>query len=62
MRVYKFIRAYIALHGVAPSYSIMMNGLGMRSRSNMHRIVNDLVKGGYLEKAPRKFLGIKLKC
>jgi len=60
--VLRFVRAYIALHGVAPSYRIMMNGLGMRSKSNMHRIVEDLVKGEYLEKAPRKYLGIKLKC
>jgi len=62
LRVLRFIRAYIAVHGVAPSYGIMMNGLGMRTKSNMHRIVEDLVKGGYLEKVPKKFLGIKLKC
>ena len=62
LRVLRFVRAYIAMHGVAPSYRIMMNGLGMRSKSNMHRIVEDLVKGGYLDKSPKKYLGIKLKC
>jgi SOS-response transcriptional repressor LexA len=61
-RVLKFVTAYIALYGVAPSYRIMMNGLGMRSKSNMHRIVEDLVRGGYLEKSPKKYLGIRLKC
>jgi SOS-response transcriptional repressor LexA len=62
LRVLRFVRAYIAMHGVAPSYRIMMNGLGMRSKSNMHRIVEDLVKGGFLDKSPKKYLGIKLKC
>ena len=58
--VFDFIRAYIKIHGMAPSYEVIAKGLNMKSRANMHRIVQKLKEDGYLEKRPRKFYGIKL--
>jgi repressor LexA len=58
--VLRFIKAYIKIHGAPPSYEILANGLGMRSRSNMHRIVRRLKEEGMLETRPRKFLSIKV--
>ena len=58
--VLRFIKAYIKIHGAPPSYEILASGLGMRSRSNMHRIVRRLKEEGMLETRPRKFLSIKV--
>jgi hypothetical protein len=58
--VFDFIKAYIKIHGMAPSYEVIAKGLNMKSRANMHRIVQKLKEDGYLEKRPRKFYGIKL--
>ena len=59
-RVLRFIRAYIKLHGVSPSYAVMAEGLGMKSRANMHRMVKRLEEEGHLQRKPRKFYGVKV--
>jgi len=59
-KVLRFIQAYIQLHGVSPSYDVMAKGLGLRSRSNMHRIVKRLEEEGHLQTKPRKYYGIKM--
>jgi SOS-response transcriptional repressor LexA len=58
--VLRFIRAYIRIHGVSPSYALMAQSLGLKSRSNMHRIVTRLQEEGHLDKKPRKFYAIKV--
>lgn len=58
--VLEFIQAYIKMYGVPPSYTIMAKGLGMKSRSNMHRIVHRLEEEGLLETKPRKYLSIRV--
>ena len=58
--VLRFIKAYIKIHGVGPSYEVLASGLGMRSRSNMHRMVKRMKEEGLLETRPRKFLSIKV--
>lgn len=58
--VLKFIQAYMKLHSVSPSYEVMAKSLGMKSRSNMHRIVKRLEKEGHLQTKPRKYYGIKV--
>lgn len=59
-RVLRFIRAYIKLHGVSPSYGVMAEGLGMKSRANMHRMVKRLEEEGHLQRRPNKIYGVKL--
>ena len=58
--VLDFIRAYVKIHGAPPSYEIIAKGLGMRSRSNMHRMVKRMKEEGLLDTRPRKFLSIKV--
>jgi SOS-response transcriptional repressor LexA len=58
--VLDFIRAYIKLHGVAPSYSVIARGLGLKSKSNIHRVVHLLKDEGLLVVKPYQFNSIKL--
>ncbi len=58
--VLDFIRAYIRLHGVSPSYEVIARSLGMSSKSNIHRIVHRLRMDGHIELKPYKFHSIKL--
>ena len=58
--VLEFIRAYIRLHGVPPSYEVIAKGIGLSSKSNVHRIVHRLKEDGHLTVRPYKFCSIKL--
>jgi repressor LexA len=58
--VLDFIKAYLRLHGVPPSYTVIAKGLGLRSKSNVHRIIHKLKDEGYLVIKPHKFNSIKL--
>lgn len=58
--VLRFIKAYQKIHGVPPSLEVMAKGLGMRSRSNMHRIVWRLEQEGHLQVKPNRFRGVKV--
>jgi SOS-response transcriptional repressor LexA len=58
--VLDFIRAYIRLHGVSPSYEVIAKSIGLSSKSNIHRIVHRLKGDGHLELRPYKFHSIKL--
>jgi len=58
--VLDFIRAYIRLHGVPPSYEVIAKGIGLSSKSNVHRIVHRLKEDGHLTVRPYKFCSIKL--
>jgi SOS-response transcriptional repressor LexA len=59
--VLDFIRVYIKVHGVSPSYEVIARGLGLKAKSNAHRIVRRLELDGYLAVSPRKFYGIVLR-
>ena len=59
--VLRFVEAYIKMHGVSPSYEVMAKGLGMRSRSNMHRMVQRLREEGHLDVKPRKVYGVRVR-
>jgi SOS-response transcriptional repressor LexA len=58
--VLDFIKAYIRIHGIAPSYEVIAKGLGMKSKANIHRIVHRLQADGFLTTKPHKFHSIKL--
>tara|TARA_R110000868_G_scaffold119157_1_gene315702 strand:+ start:348 stop:578 length:231 start_codon:yes stop_codon:yes gene_type:complete len=55
-----FIKAYVKIHGIPPSYEVIANGVGLRSKSNIHRIVHRLRADGFLTVKPYKFRSIKL--
>jgi repressor LexA len=58
--VLDFIRAYIRLHGIPPSYEVIAKGIGLKSKSNIHRIVHRLKADGHLVTKPYKFHAIRL--
>ena len=58
--VLDFICAYIRLHGVPPSYEVIAKGIGLKSKSNIHRIVHRLRADGHIVTKPYKFHSIKL--
>lgn len=43
-----FIRAYIEAHGASPSYQNIMDAMGLRSKSGVHRLVHALHDRGHL--------------
>jgi SOS-response transcriptional repressor LexA len=58
--VLDFIKAYIKLYGMPPSYAVIAKGLGLLSKSNIHRIVHRLEADGFLVTKMYKFNSIKL--
>lgn len=59
--VFDFIKAYMRLHGVAPSYSVIAKGIGLKSKSNIHRIIHKLEDEGLVTVKPYKFNSIKIR-
>ena len=58
--VFDFIKAYMKIHGIPPSYEVIAKGLGLKSKSNIHRIVHKLKDEGLIETKPYKFHAIRL--
>ncbi len=58
--VLEFIHAYIKLKGYPPSYNNIAQGMKLKSRSNVHRIVHTLRQKGYLRIQPHKFRSLKV--
>lgn len=58
--ILEFIKAYVRLHGVSPSYEVIAQGVGLRSKSNIHRLIHKLEEMGHLRLKPYKFRSIKV--
>ena len=58
--VLEFVNAYIKLKGYAPSYMDIAIGLNLRSKSNIHRLVHELKKKGYLQIKPHLVRSLKV--
>lgn len=58
--VLAFIETYKKMKGFSPSMQDVATGLGLRSRSNMHRIIHSLVDEGYLNISKNKARTIKI--
>lgn len=58
--VLEFIKAYIKLHRAPPSYDEIARAMGLRSRSNICRIVHRLESDGHLSRKPKKFHSIRV--
>jgi len=46
----KFIKSYIEQHGYSPSYADMLDHLGVKSKSGIHRIVSGLEANGKIRR------------
>lgn len=58
--VLKFIKIYMEEKKVSPTLQNIAEGLGLRSRSNIHRIVHSLKRMGHL-KVGSGFRAIEVK-
>lgn len=59
-KVLQFIRHHVARHGHAPSLSTIAAGLGLRSKTVVHRRVQALAEEGLLTVTPGRHHGISL--
>jgi repressor LexA len=50
--VLDFVTTYIKIKGFAPSYADIAQGLQMKSKSNIHRLVHELRKEGHVRIQP----------
>ena len=58
--VLDFIQTYIKMKGFAPSMQDIATGLGLKSRSNIHRVIHDLRRKGHLRLNPNKVRTVKV--
>lgn len=58
--VLDFIQTFIKMKGFAPSYAEIAQGLGMRSKSNIHRLVHTLREKGLLQVKPHMIRSLKV--
>lgn len=58
--VYDFIQTFMKMKGFPPSYSEIAQGLGMRSKSNIHRHIHSLREKGLLQIKPHMVRSMKL--
>jgi|TARA_R110002126_G_scaffold19251_1_gene72386 repressor LexA len=59
-RVYDFIRAYINIHGISPSYEEIAKGLNLKARGNIHRIVHKIYKAGMISIRDKRCRSIRM--
>lgn len=59
--VLEFIKTYIEMRKHAPSMQDIATGLGMKSRSNIHRIIHSLREQGKLSLNPNKVRTIEIR-
>ena len=60
-KVLNFIKTYIEMKGFPPSMQNIASGLGLKSRSNIHRIIHELKAQGLLAREPNKVRTLKVK-
>ena len=60
-KVLTFIKTYMEMKGWAPSMQNIADGLNLRSRSNIHRIIHELKSQGLLAIEPNKARTLKVK-
>jgi len=58
--VLDFIKTYIEIKGFAPSYANIAVGIGLKSKSNIHRLVHELRKQGHLDVKPHLVRSVQL--
>ena len=58
--ILEFIKAYMKLHGVSPSYEVIALGVGLKSKSNIHRLIHKLEDMGHVRLRPYKFRSVRV--
>lgn len=60
-RLYEFIKTYITAHDYPPCYLEMMKGTGVKSKSEIFRLLGCLEKRGHIERSFGSARGIRIK-
>ena len=53
LQLFDFIKEYVSQNGVAPSFQEMQDYLGLKSKSNVHRLVGALEQQHLLHRTPK---------
>jgi repressor LexA len=56
-----FINDYTQKTGLSPSFEEMKQGLGLKSKSGIHRLITALVERSFLERLPNKARALEVK-
>lgn len=56
-----FINDYTRRTGLSPSFEEMKDGLDLKSKSGIHRLINALVERGFLERLPNKARALEVR-
>lgn len=59
-RVLEYLAAYIAEHGIAPSYDEIRDYLGIVSKSSVHRVIHELEERGAIQRLPNRSRAITI--
>lgn len=55
-----FIRAYMDEHESSPSFEEIREGLGLTSKSGVHRLIDALVERGHIRRIPSRARAIEI--
>ena len=50
MKVYKMIKTFIKANGYSPSYEVLKQLIGSKSKSHVHGLVHQLIRRGWIGK------------
>jgi repressor LexA len=56
----EFIKTYMTVKGYAPSYRNIAQGLQIKSKSNVHRLIHALKEQGLIHMQPHKIRSIQI--
>lgn len=60
-KLYLFINSFINEKGFVPSYQQMCDGIGVKSKSQIHSFILSLERQGYLKRIKGKSRSLKIK-
>lgn len=59
-RLYDIIKAELDASGVCPSYEEMRERLGIKAKSGIHRLINELENRGHVHRLPNRARSIEI--
>lgn len=59
-KLMRFLDEYLKAHGYARSFEEMKNGVGLRSKSGIHRIILALEERGFIRRLPDRARAIEI--
>lgn len=56
-----YINDYLGRYGVSPSFDEMKDGLGLKSKSGIHRLITGLEERGFIRRLPHRARALEIK-